>query len=85
MVLSWCVLVTHVPLESLPIPDLPCPLEDMVEGQWVRGGYLQAAAGWTLVGLWKDKEGTLQQNKVLLPQAGTSYRTGTRKRVLGKI
>lgn len=79
------MLVTLVALESLPIPDLPCPLEDMVEGQWVRGGCLQAAAGWMLFGVWKDKEGTHEQSKVSLTQAGTSDRTSTGKCDLGKI
>ena len=72
------------PRASLPLPDLSCPLEDMVDGQWVCG-CLQAAAGWTLAGVWKDKEGTHQQRKMSVPQAGTSSRTSTRKRVSGKM
>ena len=85
MVLSWCVLVVHVPLEPLPISDLPCPLENMMEGQWIYGGCLWPAAGWALLRVWRNKDGIHQQNKVLLLQAGTSYRTSTRKCVLGKI
>lgn len=86
VVFSWCVLVTHVLLESFPIPELPCPFKDMVEeSMYICGGCLQAAAGWALLGVWRDKGVTHKQSKVLPPEAGTSYRNSIRKRDSGKI
>lgn len=85
MVFSWCVLVTHVLPEPLSIPELPCPFKDMVRGQLICGGCLQATDGWALLGMWRDKGVTHKQSKVLLSEAGTSYRTSIKKRDSGKI
>lgn len=62
----------HVPLESFPILDLSCPLENMMEGQWTHGGCPWPAAGRALLRVWRDKDGTHQQSRLSLPQTGTA-------------